>query len=274
MNIELDAEIDTETHAPAPPWPHETPQPPASTPDFSHREFALRERMDEPCTYATYRAAALSLARLNRWTRGYKPTLDFLTRVLEHTGVTHEPLHIVDAACGHGDTLRHIARWAAKRSIPLRLTGIDINPYATRLARERDRHEHIAPSTITWITADIFTTTLSRPADILLSSLFAHHLPDEAIPQLLHWNQTTARIAWLISDLRRSQRAANTFAHISKILPLHPMVTHDARISFRRALSLQEWQAHCLQTNITAQIKDTGTGRLTVERINHSTPSS
>ena len=274
MKTDLDAEIDTETRAPAPPWPHETPQPPASTPDFSHREFALRERVDEPCTYATYRAAALSLARLNRWTRGYKPTLDFLTRVLQHTGVTHKPLHIIDAACGHGDTLRHISRWATKRSIPLRLTGIDINPYAARLARERDRHEHIAPATITWITADIFATTLARPADILLSSLFAHHLSDEAIPKLLHWNQTTARTAWLISDLRRSQRAANTFAWLTKLLPLHHMVTHDAQISFRRALSLQEWQAHCLQTNITAQIKDTGTGRLTIEHINHPTPSS
>jgi len=278
MNTELDAEIDTETQAPAPPWPHDFSPPPSTTPDFSRRDFALRELMDEPCTYATYRAAALSLARLNRWTRGYKPTLDFLTRVLQHTGVTHEPLHIVDAACGHGDTLRHISRWAAKRSIPLRLTGIDINPYAARLARERDRQEHIAPATITWLTADIFTTTLTttlaRPADILLSSLFAHHLSDEAIPKLLHWNQTTARTAWLISDLRRSQRAANTFAWLTKLLPLHHMVTHDAQISFRRALSLQEWQAHCLQTNITAQIKDTGTGRLTVERINHSTPSS
>ena len=267
MNTELDAEIDTETQAPAPPWPHDFSPPPSTTPDFSRRDFALRELMDEPCTYATYRAAALSLARLNRWTRGYKPTLDFLTRILQQTGVTHEPLHIVDAACGHGDTLRHISRWAAKRSIPLRLTGIDINPYATRLARERDRHEHIAPATITWITADIFTTTLHRPADIVLSSLFAHHLPDEAIPQLLHWNQTTARIAWLISDLRRSQRAAKTFSWITKLLPLHPMVTHDAQISFRRALSLQDWQNHCLQTNIPAQIKDPGLGRLTVEHI-------
>jgi len=269
MNTELDAEIDTETRAAAPPWPHETLQPPSSAPDFTRREFALRERMDEPCTYATYRAAALSLARLNRWTRGYKPTLDFLTRILQQTGVTHEPLHIVDAACGHGDTLRHISRWAAKRSIPLRLTGIDINPYATRLARERDRHEHIAPGTITWITANIFATNLHHPADIILSSLFAHHLSDEAILKLLQWNQTTARTAWLISDLRRSQRAAKTFAWMTKVLPLHNMVTYDGLSSFRRALSLQEWQAHCLLTNIPAQIKDTGTGRLTVEHINH-----
>src|SRR6202034_763640 len=98
--------------------------------------FALRELMDEPCTYADYRSAALDLAQVNRLTRGYRPTLNFLARGLRRCGVGNEPLHVVDVGCGHGDALRTIHRWAAQRSVPLRLTGIDLNPYAARLARE------------------------------------------------------------------------------------------------------------------------------------------
>ena len=263
MNAVNGIDEETETGAPAPPWPHRTQPAAATTPDFSQREFALRELMDEPCTYADYRAAALSLARVNRWTRGYRPTLEFLARVLERTGVTHEPLHIVDVGCGHGDSLREIYRWAAKRSVPLRLTGVDINPYAARLARECDRWEHVSAGTITWLTGDVFATQLERPADVILSSLFAHHLSNEAILKLLQWKESTARVGWLVSDLRRSERAAKTFGWMARLLPMDEMVARDGAVSFRRALSLEEWT----ELAIEAKVADAGMGRLTVEHL-------
>jgi len=263
MTDELDAQVTEETGAPAPPWPHESTPEAASPPDFSRREFALRELMDGPCTYEDYRSAALSLARLNRWTRGYRPILQFLTRVLQHTGVDHEPLHIVDIGCGHGDGLRTIYRWAAKRSVPLRLTGIDINPYAARLARDCDRIEHVSAGTITWLTGDIFSTQLERPADVAVSSLLAHHLSDNNIVRLLHWNESTARVGWAVSDLRRSQRAAHVFDWMTRVLPLDRMVAADGVVSFRRGLSLEEWK----RISGEAQVTDTGLGRLVVERL-------
>jgi SAM-dependent methyltransferase len=263
MTEELDAELTAETGAAAPPLPHQTLPERTTTPDFSRREFALRELMDGPCTYADYRSAALSLARLNRWTRGYRPVLEFLARVLQHTGVGHEPLHIVDIGCGHGDGLREIHRWAAKRSVPLRLTGVDINPYAARLARECDRIEHVSAGDITWLTGDLFATQLARPADIAVSSLLAHHLSDEDILRLLHWNETNASIAWAITDLRRSRRAAQVFTWMGRLLPMDRMVAHDGAVSFRRALSIEEWQA----ISSAALVRNAGRGRLVVERL-------
>ena len=168
--------------APMPPAP--TPDagvPQTHIPDFSRREFALPELLDGPCTYADWRAASLDLARLNRLTGAYKPALSFLSRVVARTGVGYEPLHVVDVGCGHGDGLRTIYRWARKRSLPLRLTGVDMNPYAVRLARERDRAEYIPGGAITWVTADVFTWRPEQPADIVLSSLFAHHLSDAEV---------------------------------------------------------------------------------------------
>jgi len=252
-----------ETGAAPPPFVNETPPVIATAPDFSRREFALRELMDGPCTYGDYRSAALSLGRLNRWTRGHRPILEFLAKVLQRTGVDHEPLHIVDTGCGHGDGLREIHRWAAKRSVPLRLTGIDINPYAVRLARERDRVEHVSAGTITWLTGDVFATTLERPADVVISSLLAHHLSDDDISRLMQWNETTARAAWAISDLRRSERAAQIFTWMSKLLPMNETIAQDGVVSFRRALSLEEWKLLAGE----AKVIDVGRGRLVVERL-------
>jgi len=269
MTEELDAQVTAETGAPAPPFAHETSPVIATAPDFARREFALRERMDGPCTYADYRAAALSLGRLNRWTRAYRPAQAFLARVLKHTGVSHEPLHIVDVGCGHGDGLRAIYRWAARRSVPLRLTGIDSNPYAVRLARECDRIEHVSAGTISWLTQDIFETQLDRPADVAISSLLAHHLSDHDIARLLHWKETTARVGWLLSDLRRSERAAQVFTWMSRLLPMNETIAHDGIVSFRRALSLQEWQ----QLAGAATVTDAGMGRLVIEHQRFTTPS-
>jgi SAM-dependent methyltransferase len=263
MTNELDAEVTLETGAPPPPCPRESMPEVAAAPNFSRREFALRERMDGPCTYEDYHSAALSLGRLNRWTRGHRPILDFLAKVLQRTGVSHEPLHIVDIGCGHGDGLRTIHRWAAKRSVPLRLTGIDINPYAARLARERDRVEHVSAGTITWLTGDVFATTLERPADVVVSSLLAHHLSDDDILRLIQWNETTARAAWAISDLRRSERAAQVFTWLNKLLPMNETIAHDGVVSFRRALCLEEWKLLAGE----AKVIDVGSGRLVVERL-------
>ena len=267
MTDEIDAEVTKETGAAAPPRAHERLPEMATITDFSRREFALRELMDEPCTFAQYRAAALSLGRLNRWTRGYKPTLEFLGRVLQRTGVGHEPLHVVDVGCGHGDGLREICRWAAKRSVPLRLTGVDRNPYAARLAKECDRREHVSAGTIAWVTGDVFAVELERPADVVVSSLFAHHLCDEEILRLLRWKEDRARVGWFLSDLRRSERAARMFEWMARVLPMDEMVATDGAVSFRRALSVEEWSRRCVEADVEASVKDLGVGRVGVERF-------
>jgi len=264
------AEVDEmsyeETSAAPPPLPS-TERAPESTPDWSRREFALREWMDGPCTYAEYKQGALDLERVNRLTLGYRPALRFLERVLERTGVNHEPLHIVDVGCGHGNGLRAIYRWAARRSIPLRLTGVDINPYAARLARERDRHEDVSAGSIAWLTADAFAAQFDRPIDVAMSSLFTHHLEDAAIVQLLRWNESTARVGWMVNDLRRSGRAAMGFEWLTRVIGSCAMVKHDGVVSFRRALTIEEWRERGAEAAVPASVVDVGLGRLCVERM-------
>ena len=236
--------------------------------DFSRRQFELPEWMDEPCTFADYKRAAMDLARVNRLTRGQKPTLDFLARVVAKTGVGHEPLHVVDVGCASGDTLRAVARWAAKRSLPLRLTGVDLTPSAARLARECDRREHVASDRIEWVTANAFAVKLDREPDVVISSLFTHHLPDDAIATFLQWCEQVARVGWFVNDLDRSANAAKWFARLAWAMRACEMVKHDGEMSFRRALVREDWERLLGEANISAaRVFAFRPGRVCVERL-------
>jgi SAM-dependent methyltransferase len=234
-------------------------------PHWTRREFELNEWMDGPCTYEEYRQAALDLERVNRLTLGYRPALQFLERVVERPD--NAPLHVVDVGCGHGDGLRAIYRWAQHKNVAVRLTGVDLNPYAAQLAQECDRNAGIPAGSITWITADAFAASFDAPVDVAISSLFAHHLTDTATVALLRWNEATARMGWLVNDLRRSARAAMGFKWLTRVIGSCAMVKHDGAVSFRRALTTDEWCERCEQAAVDANVVDVGLGRLCVQRL-------
>jgi 2-polyprenyl-3-methyl-5-hydroxy-6-metoxy-1,4-benzoquinol methylase len=141
--------------------------------------------MDGPSTYEEFRACLRDLEKVNKTVFAYSPTLKWMA---QFAGKRDVPLHIVDAGCGGGDVLRQIGRWASQRGIQVTLTGIDVNPYATRAAQEftRDRNG------IRWLTKNALAYQPDEPVDVVISSLFTHHLEDDAIVQFLKWMERTA----------------------------------------------------------------------------------
>lgn len=217
-------------------------QPRSAPLDFSRRAdpAALPEWMDEPCTYEDFRACLIDLAQVNRLTFAYRPTLQFLDRVVagsaEQTS-PQDPLHIVDVGCGGGDMLRHVERWALRRRLAVHLTGIDLNPYAARAARE-----FTSPaSKIEWITGDAFTYAPPQTIDIVLSSLFTHHLSEPEIVHFIQWMEASARRGWFISDLCREPTPFHLFGLLAKAARWHRFVQHDGPVSFRRSFRERDW---------------------------------
>ena len=207
--------------------------------DFSRRAdpAALPEWMDGPCTYEDFRACLLDLAQVNRLTFAYRPTLQFLDRLAAATP-PQTSLHIVDVGCGGGDMLRHVERWAAHRKIAVRLTGIDLNPYAARAAREFTS----TASNIEWITGDAFSYAPPLGIDVVLSSLFTHHLSEPEIIHFLTWMESVARRGWFISDLCREPGPYYLFRILAKVARWHRFVQHDGPVSFRRAFRERDWE--------------------------------
>lgn len=200
--------------------------------DFSRRisPRELPELMDGDCAYEDFRDCLRSLERVNRWLLGYRPTLAWLKRL--PYGL-RDPIHIVDVGSGGGDLLRQIACWARKRGVAVRLTGIDLNPYAARAAAE------FTPNGlgITWVTGDVMVYRPEKPIHIVVSSLMAHHLEDEEIVVLLRWMEATVQVGWFINDLERSEWSSRMFGWTR----WHWLVRHDGPVSFRRAFRKEDW---------------------------------
>jgi hypothetical protein len=186
-------------------------------PDF-HQRSLLPEWMDtETVSYEDFRRCLAHLSIVNRLTLAYRPTLAWLDQAVAGRSEA-EPLAIVDVGSGYGDMLRVVARWARRRGIAVTLTGVDLNPWSARAAEA------------------------ATPPDIVLSSLFAHHLPDEALTRFLGWMHGTARRGWFINDLRRNRVAYALFGAGTAIGGWHRFIRHDGLLSIRRAFVEEDWR--------------------------------
>ncbi|HEY4356213.1 MAG TPA: methyltransferase domain-containing protein [Acidobacteriaceae bacterium] len=242
--------------------------PPAEALDFSQRAY-LDELMDGPCTLEELRECLRDLAQCNQVTLGHRPLLQWLKQFAGDSP-GGSPLHIVDVGCGGGDTLRHIERWARRRNMPVWLTGVDLSPLATRVAREFSRGK----SSIRWVTGDAFSyDTESNPIDLVISSLFTHHLSDDDLVRFLAWMERVSRRGWLINDLRRSAKSYKLFQWLAKTMRWHPFVQHDGPVSIRRAFRTSDWQKYLTAAGVSlndVEIADSFPGRLCVSRIQQS----
>jgi SAM-dependent methyltransferase len=206
--------------------------------DFGHRA-QLTELMDEPCSRDELRACLHDLARLNRWFLAYRPILDWLGAVILSS--SDRPLHILDVACGYGDSLRRIERWAHARAIAVELTGLDLNPDAIAIAAEA------TPSTsaIRWVASDVFRWRSDKPVHLIVSSLFTHHLTEPDLIRFVQWMESNAQSGWFINDLSRAVVPYHLLRIFSKIAGLHHFVQHDGPVSIARSFIPDDWRRIC-----------------------------
>jgi SAM-dependent methyltransferase len=224
-------------------------------PDFSRRSDEA-EWLDRPDLDGAALAPVLrDLARFNRAMLGHWPILRWLGRATAASS-PGESLRLIDAGCGYGDLLRAIRRWAERRRLPLALCGLDVNPETIRIARAATE----AQDRIEFAVADVLRYRPAAPVDLILCSLLAHHLSDEAIVDLLRWMDGTARRGWLVCDLERHPVPYHVIGLAGRLTPLHPTVIHDGQISVARALTRQEWIGRLAAAGIPG-------GRVTMRRF-------
>jgi len=216
---------------------------PRESQDFSRRA-RLREKMDEPCSREEMRACLEDLARLNRWFLATRPVLAWLGR-LDLAGRGRR-VTLLDVGCGYGDTLRRIGRWAEARAIPMDLTGIDLNPDAVAIATEASG----PASAIRWVACDVFAYKPPAPFDLIVSSLFTHHLDDEELIRFVGWMEARAGFGWCINDLCRAPIPYYLLRAFARVAGLHAFVQHDGPVSIARAFRPQDWRRICAEAGL------------------------
>jgi len=222
--------------------------------------------MDGPCSYEELRDCLHDIARVNRLTFAYRPTISWMEELIAAHPSHSGRLRVVDVGCGYGDMLRRIDRWANARGVHVELTGVDLNPDAIRAAKEATP----AGQRIQWVVGDTLSVDAALDADVVVSSLLTHHLTDAQIVALLRWMERTARMGWFVNDLHRQPVPYHLFRLIVPVLRLHPFARNDGPVSIRRSFVAEDWRRLCADAELpagAASIREYRPARLCVGRI-------
>lgn len=193
------------------------------------------ELMDDPALPETvYRAVLADLAKVNRVTMAYRPTLDFLDKALKNK----DGFSLLDVGFGQGDMLREIANWADRQGIKARLVGVDLNPRSEAAAREAT--DSALP--ITYVTGD-YADLMSEKWDFIVSSLVAHHMSREELLLFLQVMESEARKGWFVNDLHRHGFSYLGYPVLAQMAGWHRIVRLDGQTSIARAFRKDEWLA-------------------------------
>jgi 2-polyprenyl-3-methyl-5-hydroxy-6-metoxy-1,4-benzoquinol methylase len=198
------------------------------------------EMMDHPdLDVRQHRHALTALGRANAISR---TTAALWPAVREAASVVGaRPLRVLDVACGGGHVVVSLAGRAAIEGIPLDVTGCDVSPVALDYARTLA--ERTGVKGVPFVRADALRDPMPDGIDVMLCTLFLHHLTDADAAMLLRRMRDAARQMVVVSDLRRT-RLGYCFAWVGCRLLSRSRVFHvDGTRSVAAALTTDEARA-------------------------------
>jgi len=203
--------------------------------DFRQRSPQLEWIDTAVVSAADFAACLADLAVVNSVTLARPPTIAFMRRVARGMPAGAQ-LSVLDVGFGEGDMLRRIHRWGTRRGLRMALSGVDLNPWSTAAA------EAATPPSmrIDYATRDLFDLSPGE-TDVVISSLFTHHLTDAQIVEFLVWMEARARRGWFVNDLHRHPLAFHGFRLLSGVAGWHRFVQHDGLISVARSFRRRDW---------------------------------
>jgi 2-polyprenyl-3-methyl-5-hydroxy-6-metoxy-1,4-benzoquinol methylase len=192
--------------------------------------------MDQPGLDSGRHAQALrGLERVNFWSGSARTLWLPILSLARRTG---EPsLAILDVATGAGDV--PIALWQKAQAAGLRLQidACDVNPCAVQYSQKEAAQEK---AKVRFFELDALRDPLPRGYDVVVSSLFLHHLDETEAIELLRRMAAAARRMVLVNDLVRSS-AGFFLAYVGIRLLTTSEVAHvDGPRSVEGAYTLEE----------------------------------
>ncbi len=203
-------------------------------PDFSKRSYQkeLLDRDDIP--FSDLERNLLELDFINTYLGGHAVTILGLECLLTDPSKTYT---ILDIGSGGGDTLRFIAKWALKASWKANLVGLDYKKEAIEFATFKSK----GFSNISFVQSDYKDLAkLNFKPDIIISSLFCHHLNDEHLIEYLKLIDQNSTIGFVINDLHRNPFAYFSIKWLTSLFSSSYLVKNDAPLSVMRGFSKNE----------------------------------
>ena len=195
------------------------------------------ERMDDPALPPHEHDRALAdLARLNSLARSAAILWPAVRAELQRAAAAGRVARVLDVATGSGDIPATLGRWARREGLNAHWIGVDASAHALARAAARAAKEAMP---IELHQADA-TRDLPVRADVVISSLFLHHLSQMSAIDALRTMSGAAVSALVVSDLRRSAPGLALAWTASRMISRSPVVHFDAVVSVRGAFTEQE----------------------------------
>jgi ubiquinone/menaquinone biosynthesis C-methylase UbiE len=193
--------------------------------------------MDQPAVDpAALRDSLAYIRRINTLLGYNRSTLRHLSR-FSRNWPRDRPVTVLDVATGSGDLPRAVARWARRRGFDVRVVGVDLHETTLREAAALTPHDRFPA--VRFLRANALRLPFGDGSfDYAVSSLFLHHLDDDAAVAVVREMARVARRGLVVADGLRHRRA---YAWITLFTLLSsPMVKHDGRTSVRQAFTRAE----------------------------------
>ena len=195
----------------------------------------LPEIMDQPDLRPARHVGALrGLARVNFWSGSAGILWLPLAGLARRLG---RPVRVLDAASGAGDVPLRLWRRAHRAGLDFRIDGCDLSPLAVEHARGR---AEAAGADVRFFVEDVLRGPSLPGYDVVMCSLFLHHLGEEEAVGFLRWAAETAAHQVLVSDLERSGLGL-ALAHVAvRLLTTSDVVHVDGPRSVESAFTVDE----------------------------------
>ena len=193
------------------------------------------EAMDDPALEpGRHRHALRGLSRLNALSGSSRILWPSIAKLARSEG---RALRILDLASGAGDVPLGLWRRARRAGVELDIHGVDVSPRAVGFARE---HAERLGAAVRFDVLDVLAEPLPEDCDVVLSSLFLHHVTEAEAVLLLAKMRHAARRVVLINDLLRSARGL-ALAHVAARMFTSSKIVHfDAPRSVRASFTAIE----------------------------------
>ncbi len=193
--------------------------------------------MDQPGLDPSLHERALkALARLNRWSGSARIVWPAICEVAR--SMPGKTCRVLDIATGAGDLPLALTERAASVDLDVQFTAVDVNAHA--IAHGRKRADAVG-ETIDFRRCDVFRDPWpTGEFDVVMCSLFLHHLDEAQAIQLLEMMHAAALRLVVVSDLRRCSRGLWLTQIAAHALTRSPVVHADGPRSVRAAFTINE----------------------------------
>jgi SAM-dependent methyltransferase len=194
------------------------------------------ELMDQPGLDETvHRRALAGLRTVNMFSR----TATAIWRGLADIGALNgSPLRVLDIAAGGGDNALRLAARAHQVGVNLTSHGCDISPTAVAHAAAVAAKEGFPD--VQYFQLDALHDPLPDGYDVLMSTLFLHHLTEDDAIALLARMAAAARRAVLVDDIVRTRLGLALAWGGGRLLTRSRIIHVDGPLSVRAAFNLNE----------------------------------